>query len=64
MAQDEATSSGPDLTRGVAMGDLTEGKLVGHVGEEEVLLVHADGQLFGLRPIAPIIRVHSQREWS
>ncbi len=40
MAEDQAKPSGPDLTRGVPLADLADGaKLVGHVGDEQVLLV-------------------------
>jgi len=37
MAQEQAPPAGPDLTQGVALGDLVGGKLVGHVGSDEVL---------------------------
>jgi NADPH-dependent 2,4-dienoyl-CoA reductase/sulfur reductase-like enzyme/nitrite reductase/ring-hydroxylating ferredoxin subunit len=46
MAQDQAPPSGPDLTQGVAFTDFVDGKLVGHVGDEEVLLVHSGTELF------------------
>jgi apoptosis-inducing factor 3 len=40
MAQDQAEPGGPDLTRGIAVTELADGgKLVGHVGDEEILLV-------------------------
>ena len=39
MAQEKAPANGPDLTQGVVLADLVDGKLVGHVGNEEVLLV-------------------------
>ncbi len=40
MAQDHAGPVGPDLTQGIPLARLTDGgKLVGHVGEHEVLLV-------------------------
>jgi apoptosis-inducing factor 3 len=40
MAQDQAETRGPDLTQGIALAELADGgKLVGHVGEEEILLV-------------------------
>jgi NADPH-dependent 2,4-dienoyl-CoA reductase/sulfur reductase-like enzyme len=48
MAQERAAPSGPDLTRGVAFADLVDGKLVGHVGEEEVLLVQGGSDLFAI----------------
>ena len=48
MAQEQAPPSGPDLTQGVAFADLVDGKLVGHVGDEEVLLVHSGSELFAI----------------
>jgi NADPH-dependent 2,4-dienoyl-CoA reductase/sulfur reductase-like enzyme/nitrite reductase/ring-hydroxylating ferredoxin subunit len=36
---DESTPSGPDLTRGVSQKDFVDGKLLGHVGDDPVLLV-------------------------
>jgi NADPH-dependent 2,4-dienoyl-CoA reductase/sulfur reductase-like enzyme/nitrite reductase/ring-hydroxylating ferredoxin subunit len=39
MAQDQDTPGGPDLTKGISLADLKDGKLVGHVGEEAVLLI-------------------------
>ena len=39
--------SGPDLAAGVAASELADGKpLVGHVGEESVMLVRAGGEIF------------------
>jgi NADPH-dependent 2,4-dienoyl-CoA reductase/sulfur reductase-like enzyme/nitrite reductase/ring-hydroxylating ferredoxin subunit len=49
MAQEQNTPSGPDLTQGVALADLVDGKLVGHVGSDEVLLVHSGTELFAIR---------------
>ena len=48
MAQEQAPPSGPDLTQGVAFADLVDGKLVGHVGSDEVLLVHSGTELFAV----------------
>jgi apoptosis-inducing factor 3 len=40
MAQDPAELSGPDLEQGIVLGELADGgKLVGHAGGEQVLLV-------------------------
>ena len=36
---EESKPSGPDLTKGVAFTAFKDGKLLGHVGEEDVLLV-------------------------
>src|ERR1700726_2786254 len=48
MAQEQAPPSGPDLTKGVAIGDFVDDKLLGHVGDEEVLLVRSDGDIFAV----------------
>src|SRR5262245_10711717 len=48
MAQEQAPPGGPDLTKGVAPDEFTDGKLVGHVGTEEVLLVHSGGEVFAV----------------
>ena len=48
MAQGQAAPSGPDLTQGVALSDLVDGRLVGHVGKEEVLLVRSGSKLFAI----------------
>ena len=44
MAQEQAPPAGPDLTQGIALTELAGGKLVGHVGDEEVLLVHSGAE--------------------
>jgi NADPH-dependent 2,4-dienoyl-CoA reductase/sulfur reductase-like enzyme/nitrite reductase/ring-hydroxylating ferredoxin subunit len=48
MSEQQASPAGPDLTQGVAPGDLVNGKLLGRVGDEEVLLVQTDGELFAI----------------
>jgi NADPH-dependent 2,4-dienoyl-CoA reductase/sulfur reductase-like enzyme/nitrite reductase/ring-hydroxylating ferredoxin subunit len=49
MAEDRAVSGGPDLTKGIALTELPDdGKLVGHVGEEEVLLVRRGTEVFAV----------------
>jgi NADPH-dependent 2,4-dienoyl-CoA reductase/sulfur reductase-like enzyme/nitrite reductase/ring-hydroxylating ferredoxin subunit len=48
MGQEQSAPAGPDLTQGVASADLVDGKLVGHVGDEEVLLVRSGPQLFAI----------------
>jgi len=45
---EQSSPSGPDLTRGVALSDLAAGRLVGHVGDEEVLLVAEGADLFAI----------------
>ncbi len=39
MAEEKAQPAGPDLTKGVAESQLTDGKLLGHVGDDEVFVV-------------------------
>jgi apoptosis-inducing factor 3 len=39
---------GPDLTQGVSPADFTDGKLLGHVGEEQVLLVQLGAELLAI----------------
>jgi NADPH-dependent 2,4-dienoyl-CoA reductase/sulfur reductase-like enzyme/nitrite reductase/ring-hydroxylating ferredoxin subunit len=49
MAQDPGTPTGPDLTKGVAAADLADGgKLVGRVGDDEVLLVRCGAEVFAV----------------
>ena len=48
MAQEQAPPSGPDLTRGVPSADLAEGKLVGHVGDDEVLVIRSRAEIFAI----------------
>jgi NADPH-dependent 2,4-dienoyl-CoA reductase/sulfur reductase-like enzyme/nitrite reductase/ring-hydroxylating ferredoxin subunit len=46
---DAPSITGPDLAAGIAASDLAEGKtLVGHVGEENVLLARSGGELFAI----------------
>ncbi|MEH2492477.1 FAD-dependent oxidoreductase [Bradyrhizobium sp. AZCC 2230] len=42
--------SGPDLTTGVSLAEFKDGKLLGHVGEEDVLLVQAGSEIFAIEP--------------
>jgi apoptosis-inducing factor 3 len=48
MAQEQTPPSGPDLTKGLGLGDFVDGKLLGHVGDEEVLLVRSGGDIFAV----------------
>src|SRR6516164_9734762 len=48
MAQEQNTPQGLDLTQGVALTDFVDGKLLGHVGDEEVLLVHSGDEIFAI----------------
>ncbi|MDA9548618.1 pyridine nucleotide-disulfide oxidoreductase [Bradyrhizobium sp. CCBAU 45321] len=49
MAEDKKPS-GPDLTEGVALTEFKDGKLLGHVGEDDVLLVQAGSEVFAIEP--------------
>ncbi|MGN6411132.1 MAG: FAD-dependent oxidoreductase [Nitrobacter sp.] len=48
MAEEQSQPSGPDLTQGVDPGAFKEGKLVGHVGDREILLVREGSEIFGI----------------
>ena len=48
MAQEQTPPSGPDLTKGVGIGDFKDDKLLGHVGDEDVLLVRSGGDIFAV----------------
>ena len=49
MAQDQGKVTGPDLTKGIALSDLADGgKLLGHVGDEQVLLVRRGAEIFAV----------------
>jgi NADPH-dependent 2,4-dienoyl-CoA reductase/sulfur reductase-like enzyme/nitrite reductase/ring-hydroxylating ferredoxin subunit len=40
--------SGPDLTQGVSPADFSDGKLLGHVGEDQVLLVQLGAEVLAI----------------
>src|SRR4051794_22116602 len=48
MAEQQAGPSGPDLAQGVALNEFTGETLLGHVGDQDVLLVRADGEIFAI----------------
>ncbi len=48
MAQEQSPLSGPDLTKGVTLAEFFDGKLAGHVGDQEVLLVHSGTEIFAV----------------
>src|SRR6202046_903848 len=48
MAEEQTPPSGPDLTKGVGLSDFKDDKLLGHVGDEEVLLVRSGGDIFAV----------------
>jgi nitrite reductase/ring-hydroxylating ferredoxin subunit len=48
MAEQQTSSTGPDLTQGVVLSDFSNGQLVGHAGDEEVLLVQSGADIFAI----------------
>ena len=49
MAEDEAGPGGPDLSQGLSLAEIPDGdKLVGHVGDEPVLLVRQGSDAFAV----------------
>jgi NADPH-dependent 2,4-dienoyl-CoA reductase/sulfur reductase-like enzyme/nitrite reductase/ring-hydroxylating ferredoxin subunit len=48
MSQDQAAQAGPDLTQGVNLSDFKNGKLTGHVGDQEVLLVQSAMEILAI----------------
>ena len=48
MAEEQQAPSGPDLAQGVAIEDFVDGKVLGHVGDEEVLLVRRGDEIFAV----------------
>ncbi|RWO63198.1 FAD-dependent oxidoreductase [Mesorhizobium sp.] len=49
MAEDHAKPTGPDLVEGIALSDLADGgKLLGHCGDEPVLLVRRGAEIFAI----------------
>jgi NADPH-dependent 2,4-dienoyl-CoA reductase/sulfur reductase-like enzyme/nitrite reductase/ring-hydroxylating ferredoxin subunit len=48
MAQEPASPAGPDFTQGVTFAAFVDGKLSGHVGSDEVLLVQSGSDLFAV----------------
>jgi NADPH-dependent 2,4-dienoyl-CoA reductase/sulfur reductase-like enzyme/nitrite reductase/ring-hydroxylating ferredoxin subunit len=48
MADEQAAPSGPDLSQGFTRAALTDGKLLGHVGDQDVLVVQAGKELFAI----------------
>jgi NADPH-dependent 2,4-dienoyl-CoA reductase/sulfur reductase-like enzyme/nitrite reductase/ring-hydroxylating ferredoxin subunit len=48
MAEEDKGPAGPDLTQGVVIADFENGMLLGHVGEDDVLLVQAGSEIFAI----------------
>src|SRR5579872_7489362 len=48
MADQQNSPPGPDLSQGVMASELSGGKLLGHVGEDAVLLVRSGSEIFAI----------------
>ena len=48
MADQQTAPAGPDLTKGVALSEFSGATLLGHVGEEEVVLIRSGSDIFAL----------------
>ena len=48
MADQKASPAGPDLSKGVLPSDFSGNMLLGHVGDDEVLLVHSGSEIFAI----------------
>jgi NADPH-dependent 2,4-dienoyl-CoA reductase/sulfur reductase-like enzyme/nitrite reductase/ring-hydroxylating ferredoxin subunit len=48
MAEQQAPPAGPDLTQGVASSEFTGETLLGHVGDQDVLLVRSGPEIFAI----------------
>jgi apoptosis-inducing factor 3 len=48
MADEQAPPAGPDLTQGIALSDFTGETLLGHVGDQDVLLVRSGPEIFAI----------------
>ena len=48
MAEEQAPPAGPDLAQGVALSDFSGETLLGHVGDQDVLLVRSGPEIFAI----------------
>jgi NADPH-dependent 2,4-dienoyl-CoA reductase/sulfur reductase-like enzyme/nitrite reductase/ring-hydroxylating ferredoxin subunit len=48
MAEEQAPPAGPDLAEGIARKDFTGETLLGHVGDQDVLLVRSGSEIFAI----------------
>src|ERR1035437_1323558 len=48
MAEEQAPPAGPDLVQGVAFSEFTGETLLGHVGDQDVLLVRSGSGIFAI----------------
>ena len=62
MADQQAAPAGPDLSQGVALSEFSGTTLLGHVGDEDVLLVRSGSEIFAdRRPLQPLSRPARRR---
>src|ERR1700754_3786114 len=50
MTDQKAPPAGPDLTQGIALSEFSGSMLLGHVGEDGVLLVRSGSEIFAIEP--------------
>jgi NADPH-dependent 2,4-dienoyl-CoA reductase/sulfur reductase-like enzyme/nitrite reductase/ring-hydroxylating ferredoxin subunit len=48
MADQQVPPAGPDLSKGVALSEFSGATLLGHVGDEEILLVRSGSEIFAI----------------
>jgi NADPH-dependent 2,4-dienoyl-CoA reductase/sulfur reductase-like enzyme/nitrite reductase/ring-hydroxylating ferredoxin subunit len=48
MADEKTPAAGPDLTQGIALAEFSGETLLGHVGDQEVLLVRSGSEVFAI----------------
>src|ERR1700704_5533281 len=48
MADQQAPPAGPDLSQGIALSEFSGATLLGHVGDEDVLLVRSGSEVFAI----------------
>jgi apoptosis-inducing factor 3 len=48
MADQQAAPAGPDLSQGITLSEFSGATLLGHVGDEEVLLVRSGAEIFAI----------------
>src|ERR1700689_5650553 len=48
MAEAQTPPAGPDLAHGVALSEFAGETLLGHVGDDDVLLVRSDAEIFAI----------------
>ena len=48
MADQQAPPAGPDLSKGITLSEFADETLLGHVGDDEVLLVRSGSEIFAI----------------